>query len=228
MSIYKRTSKNYRKIWEQANNQKIPKGYHVHHIDGNHENNHPSNLTVLTAIEHYRIHREQGDSGACWAMIVTGHISVSPEERAEVARINGLKRAAEKSLWSQSDIGKKTLSENTRKMNLERSANGTHFSQTKEFKGLISNFQNKRIESGEHLFVCDNPVYKQIEQGKNIFCTEQNPSTVASKNGTHLWISDNPSYKQKLEVFECELCGRSIQSKGNYTQHLRACKKKGA
>jgi len=30
---------NYRKIYEQHHGIKIPKGYHIHHIDGNHNNN---------------------------------------------------------------------------------------------------------------------------------------------------------------------------------------------
>ena len=54
-------SKNYRKIWEEFNERKIPKGNHIHHIDGNHDNNDPSNLLCVTPDEHWRIHFEQGD-----------------------------------------------------------------------------------------------------------------------------------------------------------------------
>ena len=52
---------NYRKIWEEYNNRKIPKGYHIHHIDGDRYNNDPSNLLCCSPEEHWQIHYEQGD-----------------------------------------------------------------------------------------------------------------------------------------------------------------------
>ena len=90
MSIYSRTKTNYRKIYEQHHGP-IPKGYHIHHIDGNHENNDASNLEALPAKEHYDKHYEQGDYGACWAMYVTGHISLTPEQRSEISSKTQLK-----------------------------------------------------------------------------------------------------------------------------------------
>ena len=45
----------YKKIWEQHHGP-VPEGYHIHHIDGNHENNHIDNLTIMTAEEHYAWH----------------------------------------------------------------------------------------------------------------------------------------------------------------------------
>jgi hypothetical protein len=60
---------NYRKIWEETYGP-IPKDfdgrpYEIHHIDGNHNNNELSNLMCLTIIEHYNIHYENNDFGAC-------------------------------------------------------------------------------------------------------------------------------------------------------------------
>lgn len=52
---------NYRQIWEVYNKQKIPKGWHIHHIDGNHENNEPTNLACVSPEEHFNIHLRQGD-----------------------------------------------------------------------------------------------------------------------------------------------------------------------
>lgn len=75
----------YRRIYEQ-NFGPIPKGNHIHHIDGNHSNNNPENLMCVTAQEHYDIHYLQKDYGACWALMVTGHVSVTPEERAMLVR----------------------------------------------------------------------------------------------------------------------------------------------
>ena len=64
MCIYCDTS-NYRKIYE-SHYGKIPKdkdgrSYQIHHIDGNHNNNHNTNLKSLTEKEHYEIHITQGE-----------------------------------------------------------------------------------------------------------------------------------------------------------------------
>lgn len=48
----------HRYVWEKANGIKIPEGHHVHHIDGNKNNNDPSNLQMLTADEHRVLHVE--------------------------------------------------------------------------------------------------------------------------------------------------------------------------
>jgi hypothetical protein len=60
---------NYRKIYERFHGIKIPKGMHIHHIDGNKNNNDISNLQMVTPEEHCRIHCEQGDpwyNGSKW------------------------------------------------------------------------------------------------------------------------------------------------------------------
>lgn len=75
---------NYRKLYENKHGT-IPSGFHIHHIDGNHSNNHIDNLQCVSAQEHYDIHYSQGDYGACWAMVTTGHLSISPEERAFIS-----------------------------------------------------------------------------------------------------------------------------------------------
>ena len=64
MCIYCGTNK-YRKIYEHHHGL-IPKEengrtYEIHHIDGNHSNNNPSNLTAVTLQDHYDIHYSQQD-----------------------------------------------------------------------------------------------------------------------------------------------------------------------
>jgi hypothetical protein len=63
------TTANYRKIYEEHYGP-IPtdssnRTYDIHHIDGNRQNNDPSNLIALSVQAHYDIHYAQGDYGAC-------------------------------------------------------------------------------------------------------------------------------------------------------------------
>lgn len=60
---------NYRKIWEDVYGE-IPlddegRTYEIHHIDGNRDNNSIDNLMCVPIQEHYKIHYENGDYGAC-------------------------------------------------------------------------------------------------------------------------------------------------------------------
>jgi hypothetical protein len=57
--------------WRQAyrkHHGAIPKGCDVHHIDGDRWNNSPENLVALTLQQHYDVHMEQGDFGACYSI----------------------------------------------------------------------------------------------------------------------------------------------------------------
>ena len=36
---------------------KIPKGFHIHHMDNNKDNNRPSNLILLHKKDHYKVHK---------------------------------------------------------------------------------------------------------------------------------------------------------------------------
>lgn len=47
----------HRIIWMVANQAEIPDGYHIHHIDGNKQNNSIYNLELLEAIAHHHHHR---------------------------------------------------------------------------------------------------------------------------------------------------------------------------
>lgn len=74
---------NYRKIW-QDNFGEIPPGHEIHHIDGNRNNNTPSNLKCVTIEEHYRIHFDQEDYGAC--IIMSDRMRLSIEEKRDLAK----------------------------------------------------------------------------------------------------------------------------------------------
>ena len=55
---YKRASGKWlhRDIWESYNRKKIPKGFHIHHIDENPRNNSPENLECISPREHIAKH----------------------------------------------------------------------------------------------------------------------------------------------------------------------------
>lgn len=45
----------HRVIWKN-NKGRIPKGYHIHHIDGNKLNNDITNLQLISSLEHFKLH----------------------------------------------------------------------------------------------------------------------------------------------------------------------------
>ena len=82
MCIYCHTN-NYRKIYENHVGP-IPYRYDIHHLDGNHSNNNPTNLKAVTVQEHYDIHYSQGDYGACYYIAIQ-RLSTTPEELSFIA-----------------------------------------------------------------------------------------------------------------------------------------------
>ena len=92
MTIYRKT--NYRKIYEQHYGP-IPKdkdgrSYEIHHIDGDHKNNEPSNLRCVTIKEHYDIHYSQGDWGACAR--IAQRMTADPKQLSELAKLHNEQR----------------------------------------------------------------------------------------------------------------------------------------
>jgi hypothetical protein len=90
MTIYKKRtrSKIYRKVYE-LNYGKIPKDsdgrtYEIHHIDGNSNNNDPSNLVALSIEDHMKTHYEQGDFGA--AFVIAKRMGMPSEEISEISK----------------------------------------------------------------------------------------------------------------------------------------------
>lgn len=114
MCIYCGTNR-YRKIYEQHHGP-IPKdennrSYEIHHIDGNHLNNEVSNLKLVTIMEHYLIHKSQGDWSAC--VRIAAAMKMSSDEISHLARLGAYKRLAN---GTHNFIG----------LAKKRAANGTH------------------------------------------------------------------------------------------------------
>ncbi len=118
----------YRKIYEQHYGQ-IPKdsngrSYEIHHINGDHSDNRIENLKLVTIEEHYQIHQDQENWGACFVMLP--RMKLSPTE-----------------------ISKKA-SENAKKGSIKRIAEGTHNFLD---KGESSKRAKLRVEKGTHNFL---------------------------------------------------------------------------
>lgn len=133
MRIY--SHKHYRKIYEQHYGP-IPvesngRSYEIHHIDGNHNNNDPSNLRAVTLREHYNIHYSQGDYNAC--MLMSFRMSLTPDELSDIRSKAAFERVANGTHpWANKD--------RMRKQNQKRTAEGKNaFSNPDIVKQQIAN-----------------------------------------------------------------------------------------
>jgi hypothetical protein len=182
MCIYCGTTR-YRKIYQEHHGP-IPRdldnrSYEIHHIDGNHSNHDPANLTSITIQDHYNIHYSQGDYGACYAIAV--RMKLSPEELSEIARKVAYKKLADgthpflnpsvqrKGVEAASIVNGERIANGThnfqggkiqRESNLERVKAGTH-----NFLGSASN--QARIDAGTHNLIGGAIMRKQLAEGKH-------------------------------------------------------------
>lgn len=146
MSIY--TPTNYRLIYEQ-NHGPIPvdsegKTYDIHHIDGDRNNNDPSNLIALSIKAHYDLHKKQGDWGACVALSVRMKMTV--EEISDMVS-KQQKERVENGTHHFLD------GEWQRKSQMKRMSNGNHpFLDSQWQSEMSKKIQHKRVSEGRHPF----------------------------------------------------------------------------
>ena len=124
--------RDYRKIYEDHFGE-IPRdsqgrSYDIHHIDGDYNNNDISNLIAVSIEEHYKIHKEQGDWGAVFAL--SKRLNISQKEKSEIARNSNLARA--KAGTHPSQIS---------------SRNGTHLFQNPEWQRKM---MDNQLSNGTH------------------------------------------------------------------------------
>jgi len=144
---------NYRSIY-QKHYGPIPKDadgrtYEIHHIDGNHSNNDPSNLKAVTIQEHYDIHYSQGDWGACF--LIARKMKLSPVTLSEISKQTNIKRIAD---------GTHNLVGPTNNKN--RINNGTHPFLDKK-SATQRNFN--RINKGTHNLLGPNHALERLAKG---------------------------------------------------------------
>jgi hypothetical protein len=89
MKFYKRKHINYRHIYIKHFGE-IPKDefgrrFDIHHIDGDHQNNEPSNLKAVSLQEHYDIHYSLGEYKAC--QMIAHRMGMSSDKLSEIATL---------------------------------------------------------------------------------------------------------------------------------------------
>ncbi len=80
----------HRKIYEKYHKGSLLPGIEIHHIDGNKNNNEPSNLKAVSIEEHLAIHKAQNDHGAVQAILMRME-TIDTEHISEAARQQQLK-----------------------------------------------------------------------------------------------------------------------------------------
>jgi hypothetical protein len=88
MDYKKQTNRGYRKIYESVYGP-IPKGCDIHHKDKDHTNNNIENLQCVTLQEHFDIHFQQEDWGACY--MLAKRLKIPEEQRVFIMRENSRK-----------------------------------------------------------------------------------------------------------------------------------------
>ena len=99
----KGVKKLHRVVWEYYKG-KIPKGYHIHHIDENTANNDISNLEMLSCSEHLRLHAEEHKRDEAWLEKVRKNMQKANEAACK---------------WHGSPEGRKWHSEHARNQNIQ-------------------------------------------------------------------------------------------------------------
>jgi hypothetical protein len=241
----------HRKIYERSYGE-IPRDldgrtYDVHHIDGNPDNNDPSNLVALSIQEHYDVHYAQGDYAAC--LRLTARMNKTPEEISELARQGALAQVANgKHPFQRREDGSS--------LTLDRIEAGTHHWLDGETQRTR---QNERVANGTHQWIGDGSYQrsvqeKMIQEGTHVFLGPAiNNERV--KNGTHPLVGGEVQRKSNQERLEagthhlvggkyqreqlkngthpsqvkwvCEECGKEGLGSTNYNRwHGKNCKMK--
>lgn len=220
----------YRKIYSQHYGE-IPKGYHIHHIDGDHSNNCIENLKCVSIQEHYDIHYSQGDYGACWAMSITGHISLTVEERSELSYLQQISLIKEgKHPWQTREDGSSQSLDN-RDITIEAVGNKQRelvFSGKHHFLSINRdpNMEQKRSETVKKKY--EDPIFKETMRKASLGRTWKLDPETAKKVSSHItpftsetakickdtiWINDgikNKRIKKTNEIPEGFTKGRKF------------------
>ena len=230
MAIYK----NYRKIYEQCVGP-IPRdiegrSFEIHHIDGDRNNNNISNLKCISLQDHYDIHFQQQDWGAC--SLLARKLNLSHETLSEIARKSCLKRYEEgrHPMQDPNNIKKAKDTQN----NLV--ANGNHIFQTEDINAGRSKRAKKRQEywkeSNTHPFSNEEIKYENaksakirqlnlMQEGKHRFQNKELQRANAIKNNTTRMQDGS---HQTLQTKTCPFCDKTVNVPNYGRYHGNKCK----
>ena len=210
MCIYCGTT-NYRAIYE-SHYGPIPieengRTYHIHHINGNHSNNDPTNLKAVTIQDHYDIHYSQGDWVACHRLAAI--MKYTPNEISELAKKNVREQLKNgKHPWQggehQKRVAKKLLE------------NKTHHWLSEEHRKNVRQRELEKVRNGTHCMLGSKMNKWLLEQGKHISQNKEFQEKFS--------ISQRQKMLKRLENehWECELCGKKGKGKNNYPKHVNS------
>jgi HNH endonuclease len=138
-------SKIYRKIWIMENGP-IPvdtngRTYEIHHIDGNRENNEITNLQCVSIEEHYKIHYDNGDYGAC--VLIAKRMNLPPDHLSSIQK--GIKRPG---------IG--GVKKGTIPWNKGKSGYTLNISEQGKLKKLESNISTRKVKQHDIIQILEN------------------------------------------------------------------------
>lgn len=192
---------NYRKIWEEHNQQKIPNGYHIHHIDGNRDNNDPLNLECLSAKEHWQRHYEQGDIIAINGKFIQGASEAG-------------KRGGRAGKGKSKDYSNSTQSQSIKESYIKRGGSPLKgISRSDEFKKKISDGTK-----GEN-----NPMYGKKHTDESIKRMKENRASIEGEKNPMYGKKHTDETKQKISN---KARGRKSKMKGRINETTRSMKYK--
>lgn len=118
----------HREIWKkyfgEIPKDEIGRTYEIHHINGNHQDNRIENLKLVTIQEHYDIHYENGDYGAC--VLIAKRMNLKPDYISKIQMgvkrpgVGGVKKGTVP--WNKNKSGYKLHSEETKKILSEKNS----------------------------------------------------------------------------------------------------------
>jgi hypothetical protein len=236
----------YRKIYEQHYGE-IPKddhgrSYEIHHIDGDHSNNDPSNLKAVTIQEHYDIHYACGDWAAC--MLISDRMKIDAREKSKLASLHNKRMILEnRHPLSVREDGTSHAS--------DRVENGTHhwIGKSNPVHKMIEDGRNvlcggriqrtenaRRVENGTHHYLkrADGTSHSsdRVREGSHNFLGQKNPVHELVRTGKHHLLG-GAAQKKSIEngthpsqkKWECPKCGKNGTGSGPYNRwHGNNCK----
>ena len=220
MCIYCGTT-NYRRIYKEHYGP-IPKeddgrSYEIHHLDGNHINTDPLNLTAVTIKEHYDIHYTQGDWMACHRIAAkmkysAQELSALASQHARQQVVNGTHPWQVKD--HQSNIARKMIE------------SGTHPWLSEKHREFLSKRETKKVNDGIHNFLGPNMNKRMLAEGKHpsqnlkhceyMSDLQRKINLKRVEEGSHIFLTLNSF------IWACDYCGKEGKGKSNFNRHYKS------